>query len=581
MDTGQRTGTDMDYVIKGATVVDGTGAPSRRADVGITAGRIAEIGTIRSNGADCIDADGLVVAPGFIDPHTHYDAQLFWDPNATPSSWHGVTTVIGGNCGFTLAPLKQRDIDYTCRMMAQVEGMPLSALTDGVPWGWDGFGEYLDRLDGSVAVNAGFMVGHCALRRYVLGEDFARESTETELVALAQLLEQSLAGGGLGLSTSRSSTHIDGDGRPVPSRWASEQEVLALCAAVGRHEGTSLELISEGCIGRFSDSEVELLANMSATAGRPLNWNVLSVSSEEPDKVEHQLRPSKRAREVGGRVVALTMPVFADNNMSFLTYCALWLIPGWRDVLATDVPEKIRRLQDPTVRASMMESASHASLGRLAEFSRYMIGDVYSPQNEQYRNRIVGDIARERGEDPFTTIVDIVAADDLRTVLWPLPGADGEDDWNLRRDVWEYPDILLGGSDAGAHLDRMLGSPYPTRFIADSLRGRQLVALERAVHLMTDVPARLFGLHDRGRLAVGYYADIVLFDPERVGAGPARTSFDLPGESKRLLSDPIGVERVFVNGVPVIAGGAATGNLPGTVLRSGRDTANTATAAAS
>jgi N-acyl-D-aspartate/D-glutamate deacylase len=571
----------LDLAITGATVVDGTGSPGRPADIGIAGGRIVKVGgrgNLDYSAATTVDAEGLVATPGFIDPHTHYDAQLFWDPLATPSSWHGVTTVIGGNCGFTLAPLKARDADYTRRMMAQVEGMPLPALTDGVPWTWDGFGEYLDSLDGSVAVNAGFMVGHCALRRYVLGEDFARESTESELDEIAQLLQSSLSAGGLGLSTTRSSTHVDGDGHPVPSRWASQDEVLALCDVVGAFQGTSLELISEGCIGRFSDAEVELLASMSARARRPLNWNVLSVSVGEAGKVEHQMQPSRRAREVGGRVVALTMPIFADNNMSFLTFCALWLIPGWRDVLSAEVPERIRRLRDPEVRASMLENASKSPLGRLADFSRYMIGDVFSEENERYRNRIVGDIAAERGEDPFETIVDITAADDLRTVLWPLPAADSDADWRLRADLWGERDVMLGGSDAGAHLDRMLGSPYPTRFVGDCLRGRQLVSLERAVQLMTSVPADVFGLRGRGRLQEGCNADVVLFDPETVGAAPARIAFDLPGESKRLLADPVGVSRVIVNGRDVIVDGTPTGNLPGIVLRSGRDTAGTETA---
>ncbi len=353
----------LDYAITGGTVVDGTGAPGVRADIGVEGGRIVQIGTLDGPAEKTIDADGLVVTPGFVDPHTHYDAQLFWDPLATPSSWHGVTSVIGGNCGFTLAPLKDRDADYTRRMMAQVEGMPLVALEQGVPWTWESFGEYLDRLEGNVAVNAGFMVGHCALRRYVLGEDFAREAKDDELEQILELMDQSLAAGGLGLSTTRSSTHIDGDGQPVPSRWASEAEVIELCRVVGQHEGTSLELITEGCIGRFNPTEVELLAQMSSTARRTLNWNVLGVSSDDPGRIEHQLQPSRRAREVGGRVVALTMPVFADNNMSFLTFCALWLIPGWRDVLAVDVPEKIKRLKDPAVRAKLMESAATSPLG--------------------------------------------------------------------------------------------------------------------------------------------------------------------------------------------------------------------------
>jgi N-acyl-D-aspartate/D-glutamate deacylase len=568
----------LDYLITGGTVVDGTGSPARRADVGVRGGRIVAVGEVDEGAAQVLDADGLIVAPGFVDPHTHYDAQLFWDPHATPSSWHGVTSVIGGNCGFTLAPLRDRDADYTRRMMAQVEGMPLAALEAGVPWRWERFGEYLDALESSLAVNAGFMVGHCALRRYVMGEDFSREASASEVEQIAQLFEESVSAGGLGLSTTRSTTHVDGDGNAVPSRWASVDEVLRLCAIAGRHEGTSLELITHGCLDRFSDEEIELLAQMSATASRPLNWNVLSVSASDPGKIEHQMRPSMRAREIGGRVVALSMPIFADNNMSFLTFCALWLIPGWRDVLATDdIDEKIRRLRDPAVRAGMMEQAASYPLGRLANFAEYRIGDVYSPENEQYRGRKVGDIAAEREVDAFATIVDIVANDRLRTVLWPIPQHDGDADWALRRELWSLDDLMIGGSDAGAHLDRMLGSAYPTRFLADTLRGRQLVPLERAVQLMTDIPARLFGLRGRGRLVPGYQADMVVFDPTTVDATPPYIVFDLPGDSKRLLADPVGVVRVFVNGAETIVDGAPTDALPGAVLRSGRDTADTDT----
>jgi N-acyl-D-aspartate/D-glutamate deacylase len=565
----------LDSVIAGGLVVDGSGAQPLRSDVGIKGGRIAAVGAIDEPAGQRFDAEGLVVTPGFVDPHTHYDAQLYWDPLATPSSWHGVTTVIGGNCGFSLAPLKPRDADYTRKMMAQVEGMPLAALEDGLPWNWESFDEYLDGLDGSVAVNAAFMVGHCALRRYILGEEFGREATTEERAGMAGLLHRSLEAGGLGLSTTRSSTHIDADGQPVPSRWASEAELLQLCAVVGDHDGTSLELISPGCIGRFSDEEVELLSEMSAVANRPLNWNVLAVADGDAERVEHQMTPSKRAREVGGRIVALTMPVFAESNMSFLTFCALWLIPGWRDVLNVEVPERIRRLQDPATRAQMLELAHDAPLGRLAEFSRYLIGDVYSEVNEPYRNRVVGEIAAEAGEDPFTTLARIVTADDLHTVLWPLPSGDTDVDWHLRKGLWERPDVLLGGSDAGAHLDRMLGSPYPTRFLADCLRGRALVPVEKAVQLMTDTPARLFGLRDRGRVAAGYHADLVIFDPGTVGSSPARITFDLPGQSKRLVADPIGVVRVVVNGTPIVIDGKPTGSTPGTVLRSGRDTTGT------
>jgi len=563
----------LDYVIRGGTVVDGTGAAARRADVGVRGDRIVAVGEVDEQAHETIDASGQLVTPGFVDPHTHYDAQLHWDGYATPSSNHGVTSVIGGNCGFTLAPIKSEDADYARRMMAQVEGMPLAALEQGIEWNWETFGQFLDGLQGKIGVNAGFLVGHCALRRYVMGEEsLTRSSTREELEAIAVVLHQSLEAGGLGLSTTRSSTHPDHLGNPVASRQATEEEVLALCDVVGQHPGTTLEAIIEGCLKGFTDDEVELLAQMSAHANRPINWNVLTVSAADHQRTEHQLLPSVRAREVGGRVVALTMPVFADNNMSLGTFCAVWLIPGWRDVLTLPKAEKIRKLRDPEVRAQLQQAARGGVFARLADFSNYRIGDTIAPENQQYEGRVVADIAKEQGVDPWDCLIDITVADDFKTVLWPLPVGNTDEDWAARSELWAREDVLIGGSDAGAHLDRMLGSPYPTRFLADTLRGRQLVSVERAVQLMTDVPARLFGLRDRGRITVGGYADIGIFDPATVDSGAAKRVFDLPGDSLRLTSKSIGVTKVLVNGVPTIENGEPTGVLAGTVLRSGRDT---------
>ncbi len=568
----------LDYLIKGGNVIDGTGAASRVTDIGVRDDRIVSIGAVDEPAREVVDADGLMVTPGFVDPHTHYDAQLHWDAYATPSSLHGVTSVIGGNCGFTLAPLKAADADYTRRMMAKVEGMPLEALEHGIDWSWESFGEYLDRLEGRIAVNAGFLVGHCALRRYVLGAEASeRQSGPREVEQLVRLLEECLTAGGLGLSTTRSSTHNDGDNHPVPSRVASEAELLELCDVVGRYPGTTLEAIVEGCLRGFSDAEVELMAQMSARANRPLNWNVLGVAAGQEERTAQQLRPSTRAAEIGGRVVALTMPIFADNNMSLGTFCALWLIPGWQEILSLPRDEKIAKLRDPSVREQMRAAARGTVFERLADFSKYRIGDTFSPANRRYEGRLVTEIAAEMGVHPADALVDITSADDFKTVLWPLPAGDGPEDWEARRRLWAEDTVLIGGSDAGAHLDRMLGSSYPTRFLADSLRGRRLVSVERAVELMTDAPARLFGLVDRGRIAEGAYADLVVLDPTTVDSGPARRVYDLPGDSLRLTAESTGVERVFVNGRPVIRSGQPVGELPGRVLRSGRDTATVTT----
>ncbi|MER7185629.1 D-aminoacylase [Streptomyces hyaluromycini] len=574
----------LDHVIRGATVVDGTGAPSYTADVGIRDGHIAVIGTVTEESRTVEGATGLVLAPGFVDPHTHYDAQLFWDPYATPSLNHGVTTVAAGNCGFTLAPLnpaRPADADYTRRMMSKVEGMSLVALEEGAPWSWSGFGEYLDALEGRIAVNAGFMVGHCALRRYVMGPDaVGGQPSEEQLAEIVRLLHEAMDAGAWGFSTTQSSTHSDGDGQPVASRHALPAELLALSKAVGEHEGTQIEAIVAGCLDQFSDAEIELFAEMSAVAGRPLNWNVLTVDAAVPERVPRQLQASERARKAGGRVVALTMPILTPMNMSLGTFCALNLIPGWGPILGLPVPERIEKLRDPGVRAELLERANSKEAGvfrRLANFGRYVIGDTYSEANAGLSGRVVRDIAQERGQDPFHTLVEICAADDLRTVLWPMPTDNDPASWALRAETWQHEDVMLGGSDAGAHLDRMCGAPYTTRFIGDCLRGRKLVGLEQAVKMLTDDPARLFGLRERGRIAEGWHADLVLFDPERIAAGQATLVHDLPGDSPRLDSKAIGVRAVWVNGVEAIRDDVVSGAVPGKVLRSGRDTRTVST----
>jgi N-acyl-D-aspartate/D-glutamate deacylase len=572
----------LDYLIKGATIVDGSGSAPYVGNVGVKDGKIAALGDVTEEAAETYDADGMVVAPGFIDNHTHYDAQLFWDPMMTPSNVHGVTTVLGGNCGFTLAPLRPEDADYTRRMMQKVEGMPLEALENGVPWGWETFADYLDAVEKSgLSLNAGFLVGHCAIRRYVMGAEATdREATDDEVKQIVALLHESIEAGGLGFSTTLSNTHSDGDGKPVASRAAGKDELIALCTAVGEHEGTFLEGIVPGCLDKFNDDEIELLAQMSAAAKRSINWNLLTIDSKEPDRIPRQLEASKRARELGGRVIGLTMPVLVPMNMSLRNFCGLWLIPGWGEVLNRPVPERIEKLRDPEVRAHLVERANSKEAGvfrRLGNFGRYVIGDTYSKENEGLKGRSVKEIASERGQEPFDALLDICINDELKTILWPMPTDSDPDTWALRGQAWDEEDILLGGSDAGAHLDRMAGAPFPTRFLGDMIRGRKLLPLERAVRMLTGVQADVFGLKDRGYLREGFNADIVVFDPDEIASEDASLVFDLPGEAPRLTAQSIGVKRVLVNGVETLRDGKATGAKPGTLLRSGRDTVTVAT----
>jgi N-acyl-D-aspartate/D-glutamate deacylase len=567
----------LDLLIKGGTVADGSGAPARRCDVGVRAKRVVAVvdpGTCDEPAARTIDADGLVVMPGFVDLHTHYDAQLFWDPTASPSPLHGVTTVIGGNCGFSLAPAGEENAEYLTRMMARVEGMPLAALEKGLDWRWRSFGEWLDRLEDKVGVNAGFLVGHSALRRAAMGDAAVGSiATAAQRDAMVVLAHEALEQGAFGLSTSQAHTHHDGAGDPVPSRHADRAELEALAAAVSDHSGTTLELIVAGCLNGFSEDEVELMGTLSLLAGRPANWNVLGVSAMSPDRTEHQLAASDTIAARGGRLVALTLPHTLQLRLSFEHGAILDGLPGWREIFGMSHDERIANLKDPAVRSRLRAGASSDEAGilrALANWGRLVILETFAPENAGYEGRTVGEIAAERSQEPFDAMLDIVVADKLRTGLRP-PIPETEQDWVARADVWRDPRAVVGGSDAGAHLDVMCGAIYSTSLLGDGVRKRGLLDWAEAARLLAAVPASLYGLRDRGQIGEGWWADMVVIDPSNVGHGPERTRNDLPGGASRLYAGAEGIEHVLVNGTEVVRAGELTGELPGKILRSGRD----------
>ena len=521
----------FDLVLRGGTVVDGTGTAPVVADVGIRNGRIAAVGPADEPARTTLDVSGRVVCPGFVDIHTHYDAQLLWDPTASPSVLHGVTTVLGGNCGFSIAPLRAGDAGYIRRMMAVVEGIPLEALEGGGAWEWTSFGQYLDRIDVGLAVNAGFLVGHSTVRRAVMGEAATEDAaTPDQLDAMVRLVGESVAGGALGFSSSLGEGHVDGNGRPVPSRVASAGELVALAGAVRDHPGTTLEFIPT--VGPIPAERMELMADMSLAADRPLNWNLLgSLASEEIYR--QQLEASDLAAARGAHVVALALP----DMMRMRSTTLLSGLPGWRDVLLLDRAHRVAAAGDPATRAALRSAAEAVAARAMGVLSDFGLMEVADP-GSMWVGRSLGEIAASKGTDVVDVLIDTVLVDGLTlyVVLPSLTPSLGRTDegWAARVAVWKDRRVMLGGSDAGAHVDLMCHANYPTVVLGEVVRDRGLLSVEEAVEMMTDRPARHYGLRHRGRIADGFHADLVVFDADEVGTRPATVVHDLPGGGERL-----------------------------------------------
>ncbi len=565
----------LDVLIKNGTLVDGTGGPARQGDLGIRDGRIvalADCGEITEEARETIDASGRIVAPGFVDVHTHYDAQAFWDGTLSPSPYHGVTSVVGGNCGFSIAPLAPEAGEYLMKMLSRVEGMPLESLREGVPWNWRSFGEYLDQLEGRLSVNAGFMVGHSAIRRTVMGERaVGHEATEEELERMVQLLRESLSEGGLGFSSTISSTHNDFDGNPVPSRHASKDEMLTLARQVRDFEGTTIEFLPG--VG-WGEEAAEYMADLSLAANRPVNWNVLVPNSQNPNAAKAQLAATDIARAKGAEVVALTVPQPMTIRINLDSGFVFDALHNWAPFFQLSKEEKLAVLNDPVKRKQLGEDARDPSspMHMLANWEHFTIDQVQKESLQQYRGRRVGEIAEEEGKTAFDVMIDIAVEDDLQTYFMPPTMGQDDETWKMRGELWHDDRTIIGASDAGAHLDMIDTFAFSSQVLAEGVRNRKLISMEEAIRQLTDVPARYYGLRERGRLEEGFYADVVVFDPDEIGLGETYTRYDLPTGAGRLYADANGVEHVFANGVEIVRHGSDTGARPGVVFRSGRDT---------
>jgi N-acyl-D-aspartate/D-glutamate deacylase len=443
-----------------------------------------------------------------------------------------------------------------------------------VPWNWRSSAEYLDRVDGTPSVNIGFLVGHSALRRVVLGPDSTeREATSEEIRHMCDLLAQGLHAGGLGFSSTRSNTHSDMEGRPAPSRLASKDEFIALAGVCSEFEGTSVETSPVASTSYLGEDDIELMVRMSLAARSPVNWNAMTVTEGEIATCRRNLEAGSIADNRGGRVVAMTIPMPVAARYSFVTGVFLDALPGWDEFMRLPLLDRIAKLEDPVERSRLNAMAQQPGPRRQqAEWSELTVLEGFTPESKAYENQTVGEIAMREHRDPFDVLSEIVVADRLHTGLGRIPGPPSARDWEAKLEVWRDGRAVIGASDAGAHLDVLAIFNYPTWLLQEVVRVQHLMELEEAIKLLTSVPAELYGLVDRGTIVRGAWADIVLFDPETIGTQALYTRNDLPGGSGRLYAAADGIHRVLVAGQTIVEDGTVTSARPGRVLRRGLDT---------
>ena len=561
-----------DLVIKNGTVIDGTGLPRYRADVAVRHGRIAAIGRIREAAREVVDAEGRVVTPGFIDGHTHMDAQVFWDPYGTCSCWHGVTTVVMGNCGFTLAPCGKRERHLVVRNLERAEDIAAEAMDAGIDWTWTTFPEFLDRVDAlPKGINYAGYVGHSALRTFAMGERaFEKESSEDELSVMERELGDAMRAGAIGFTTSRSPSHETPDRRPVASRLASWDEVRRLVGVLGEMNAGVFELAGERAGGdpeRLREYHVRL-RDLAVESGRPITWGLFS-RREEPDLWRTYLALLEETAARGGRMFAQVHSRALTVVLSFKTNLPFDRLPAWRELRALPLDQQQARLRDPELRRRLVEAAKERDerrpIGAEARLGSYeWIFVMDSPEGP---HRSVAEIARERGIDPVEAIIDLALEKDLdRFFLQPI--ANENQDHAL--ELITHPRTVVTFSDSGAHVSQIMDASLQTHLLSYWVRARRALALEQAVRMLSFAPATYWGFADRGLIREGMAADLLVFDPDTIAPEMPEVVRDLPAGARRLTQRARGIAATVVNGEVVLRDGKPTGALPGQLLRGGR-----------
>jgi N-acyl-D-amino-acid deacylase len=551
----------FDLVIRDAMLLDGLGAPPKRGGVAVKDGRIVEIGRILGSSRETVIADDLALMPGIIDNHTHYDAQLTWDPWASPSPALGVTTAIIGNCGFTIAPCRESDRELVMRNLTQVEGMSLAVLRAGLRWDFETVPQYLDMLErqGS-ALNVGVFVGHSSIRTYVMGAAATERAANAEEIQLMRnLVLEGMRAGAVGFSTSTSPAHNGEGGRPMPSRLAGEDEMRALVCALGE-VGRGVFMLTKG-----GQTQIGFLEELAAQSERPVVIAALLHSSTNPDAVFHDLQEIREANERGRKLVGAVSCCPLAMEFTLHSPYVFEGLQAWQPALPLQGEAFKAKLRDPEFRQALRDELAKPAHFRLFNGEWHQVHVVQSARAE-FEQRPVAELARAAGRDPLEFLLDTALDENLDTVFSAL--LLNSDEAAVGR-MLKHPCSLVSLSDAGAHLTFFNDAGFGLHLLGHWVRELGVLTLADAVWRLCGQPARLFGVKERGALKVGHHADLLLFDPATVERGPTRRVFDLPGGNPRLTTSPVGVHGVWVNGVRIVGRGGTLdkARLPGRLLR--------------
>jgi N-acyl-D-aspartate/D-glutamate deacylase len=565
----------LDLIVKNGTVIDGSGLPRYRADVGVKGGRIVEIGRIRAAAERVIDAEGMIVSPGFIDGHTHMDAQVAWDPLGSCSCWHGVTSVVMGNCGFALAPCKPADREWFARCLTAVEDIPTEAMMAGIDWTWETFPEYLANVERlPKGLNYGMYIGHSALRMYAMGRRGLEEvADEDDLRRMEHAVAEALKAGALGFSTSRATTHVTPDETPVASRIAEWSEIERLVGVMGALDSGIFQVGPDISGGEAQKACLEKLRRIAIDSGRPIMFGMLATKQGiDPNPWDFQTRFMDETVAMGGRMYGQATTRSINAVFSLKSYLPFDVLPGWKAVRALPLAEQKERLRDPEVRARLIaEEATMKPRERTLQGGGAATTDPRKPDYDnlfpmlsvEWDDPSVGELSRRQNKHPVEVILDLALDNDNRMFVQPIVNEQPADVLNLLK----HPRTLATFSDSGAHVCQEMGSSLQTHLLSYWVRNKQQFTLEEAVRMLTFDNASAWELPDRGLIRTGYAADLVVFDEATVKPQLPTVETDLPGGARRLVQKADGIAATIVNGVVAIEGGEATGNSGGQVLK--------------